>query len=206
MGGIGSGRRYHLGAKNATDDYRMLDVRRWHRDGLLTPGRAFSWSWTLNNETVASIQVRTEAGQVILFYRHRSQGSDWKTEEYPVRLDWSRCNFGGRRVSFCPAKGCGRRVAILHGAIFACRHCYQLAYSSQQEVPMIERHAELDNKIRTQLNWEPGILNGEGHKPKGMHWRTFKRLRAEHEIFVGKSLASFIQRFGFDETAEFVQK
>ena len=25
------------------------------------------------------------------------------------------------------------------------------------------------------MGWEPGILNGEGLKPKGMHWRTFER-------------------------------
>ncbi len=25
-------------------------------------------------------------------------------------------------------------------------------------------------------NWEPGILNGHGGKPKGMHWRTYERL------------------------------
>jgi hypothetical protein len=30
--------------------------------------------------------------------------------------------------------GCGQRVAILYGGdIFACRHCYQLAYPSARE-------------------------------------------------------------------------
>ena len=34
----------------------------------------------------------------------------------------------------CPAAGCGRRVAILYrGGIFACRHCYRLAYASSRE-------------------------------------------------------------------------
>ena len=56
MGGMGSGRRSQ-GGKDATDDYRALDVRRWQRDGFLTPGRAFGWQWTRNSETVASIQV-----------------------------------------------------------------------------------------------------------------------------------------------------
>ncbi len=37
------------------NDYRALDVRRWHRDGLLTPGRAFGWQWSHNGEVTASI-------------------------------------------------------------------------------------------------------------------------------------------------------
>jgi hypothetical protein len=43
---------------------------------------------------------------------------------------------------------------------------------------------------------EPGILNGEGGKPKWMRWRTFERLAAEHDAFVGASLATMAQRFG----------
>jgi hypothetical protein len=43
---------------------------------------------------------------------------------------------------------------------------------------------------------EPGMLNGEGIKPKWMRWRTFERLAAEHAAFVGKSLAAVALRFG----------
>jgi len=195
MGGMGSGRRYQ-GGKDATDDYRALDVRRWQRDGFLTPGRAFGWQWTRNGETVASIQVRTESDRVILSYRHRS-GGEWKDELYPVRLDWSPCTYGGRRAWFlCPAAGCGRRVAILYGgSIFACRHCYRLAYPCQRETAD-DRAARRADRIRARLGWEPGILNGEGGKPKGMRWLTFHRLTAKHEAFVGESLAGMARRLG----------
>lgn len=196
MGGIGSGRRYQSG-KDTTGDYRQLDVRRWQRDGLLTPGRSFNLQWTRGGEQVASIDVRTEAGRVILSYRHRRGGADWQSEEYPVRLDWTACNYGGRRAWFlCPARGCGRRVAILYGgAIFACRHCYRLAYTSQRETAD-DRAARRANRIRRRLGWEPGILNGNGLRPKGMHWRTFERLRAEHDAFVQASLVGMAERFG----------
>jgi hypothetical protein len=50
--------------------------------------------------------------------------------------------------------------------------------------------------LRAQLGWEPGILNGEGGKPKWMRWRTFERLAAEHDAFVGASLAAMAMRFG----------
>ena len=180
-----------------TDDYRRLDVRRWQRDGLLAPGRAFGSPWTRDGETVVSIRVRTEADRVILSYRHRSGGGEWKDERYPVRLDWTVCTYGGRRAWFlCPARGCGRRVAILYGGgIFACRHCYRLAYPSQREAGY-DRAARPADGIRARMGWEPGILNGKGWKPKGMHWRTFERLNAEHDAFVGVSLAGMAERLG----------
>ena len=196
MGGIGSGQHWYYGAKDTTSDYRLIDVRRWERYGLLTPHQAFGWQWFRDGETVASIRVRTEPGQVILTYRHRSGGGDWKDQSYPIQLDWSACNFGGKRSWFrCPAKGCGQRVAILYGGtIFACRHCHQLAYPSQRETDY-DRVARRADKIRKRLGWEQGILNPRGwKKPKGMHWRTFERLSAEHDAFVAESLAGINQQ------------
>jgi len=197
MGGMGSGRRWHFGANDTTDDYRSIDVRRWRRDGLLDAHQSFGWQWSRHGEVVASIRARTEPDRVILTYRHRSGGSDWKDESYPVYLDWTPCHLGGQRPWFlCPARGCGRRVAILYGgAIFACRHCYRLAYLSQRETDD-DRAARRADRIRERLGWEPGILNGNGLKPKGMHWRTFERLTAEHDVFVEESLAGMAQRFG----------
>lgn len=194
MGGFGSGRQ---GGKGTTNSYRVLDVRRLQRDGLLMPGRAFGWSWTRNGETVASIQVRTEADQVILMYSHRSGGGEWKREEYPVSLDWTPCNYGGRRAWFrCPAAGCGRRVALLYlggAGIFACRHCHRLAYACERETAD-DRAARRADRIRERLGWDMGILNPPGWKPKGMHWRTFKRLESQHDAFVNASLAGMARR------------
>lgn len=199
MGGIGSGRRYH-GGKGTTSDMRALDVRRLQRDGLLTPGRAFGWNWSRNGVTIASIQMRIEQGRVILNYRSRSNGGEWEAMEYPVRLEWTPCNLGGQRAWFlCPAQRCGRRVAILYGGrVFACRHCHRLNYQCQRETDD-DRAARRADTIRRRLGWEAGILNGEGGKPKGMHWQTFERLRAEHEAFVSASLAGMAQRLGLFE-------
>lgn len=196
MGGIGSGRRYQ-GGKDTTSDMRALDIRRLQRDSLLTRGQAFGWKWTRNDEEVASIQIRTEADRVILNYRSRSNGGEWQPMEYPVHLEWTECNLGGARPWFlCPARGCGRRVAILYGgAIFACRHCHNLNYECQRESDD-DRAARRADTIRRRLGWEPGILNGVGCKPKGMHWRTFERLTAEHEASVGESLAGMARRLG----------
>ena len=193
MGGIGSGRRQ--GGKGTTSDMRAFDVRRLQRAGLLTLGRTFVWHWTCNDENVASIQVRTEVDRLNLSYRIRSNGGEWQPMEYPLYLQWTPCNLGGRRVWFlCPAKGCGRRVAILFGgAIFACRHCHKLAYQCQRETDD-DRAMRRAETIRRRLGWLPGIDNPECGKPKGMHWRTFERLKAEHDAFADASWAGMSKR------------
>lgn len=46
------------------------------------------------------------------------------------------------------------------------------------------------DKIREKLNWEPGFLNGNGCKPKGMHWKTFEHLQKEHDVYAKKSTSA----------------
>lgn len=195
MGGWGSG-RWQSG-RNTTSDYRALDIRHLAKEHMLVPGKGFGWQWSRDGEVIASIQIRVSEDYLTLNYRARNHGEDWQTFDYRVFLDWTACRLGGRRAWFrCPARGCGRRVAVLYGGtIFACRHCHQLAYDSQNEQwdDRVTRRAE---KIRQRLGWEPGILNGNGYKPKGMHWRTFERLQAEHDAYVDASLAHMMMRFG----------
>lgn len=197
MGGYGSGSGWRSGAKSTTDDYRRLDVRRWQREGMLKPGYWGGWQWTRDGVEVASIRMRTEEGRVVLMYRHRSYGAEWKDEEYPVRIVRTRCNLGGYRPWFiCPACGCGRRVAILYGgAIFACRRCHHLAYTSSRK-DFDGRMTRRADTIRARLGWEPGILNGTGEKPKWMRWRTFRRLASQHDKFVNQSLQAVAMKFG----------
>ena len=195
MGGFGSGRGQR--GKDTTNDMHSLDIRKLQRDGLLTPGRAFGWHWTCNGNEVASIRMRTEVDRVILNYRSRSNGGnggDWQPMECPVTLEWTPCNLGGRRAWFlCPAKGCGRRVAILYGgSIFACRHCHRLAYDCQRETDG-DRAMRRADTIRRRLGWGAGIANPPGEKPKGMHWRTFERLKAEHDAFANASWADMAE-------------
>jgi hypothetical protein len=81
------------------------------------------------------------------------------------------------------------------GGIFACRHCYQLAYPSSRE-DAGGRATRRADRLRARLGWEPGILNGGGEKPKWMRWHTFDRLTAEHDAFVSESVAGMALRFG----------
>ncbi len=195
MGGFGSGRKFGV---DCTDDYRSIDVRRWQRDGYLVPGRYLDWQWTRNGEKVAAISVKVESGRLRLIYSYRRNGDDWENLDYPVTLQSTACHYGGERYWFiCPAAGCGRRVAVLFlgGKIFACRHCYRLAYKSQREAHD-DRATRKADKTRAKLNWEPGILNLPGNKPKGMHWKTYLRLMEEYRDYANQALLGITAKMG----------
>lgn len=194
MGGLGSGNQWKSG-KPVTMNYRALDVRRLNRDGLLWAGHSFVWTWSSNGKLISSINIRSEEQWLVLNYINRSAGDDWEKMEYTVGLDYTDCHLGGQRPWFlCPARGCGRRVAILYaGTIFACRHCHKLVYQSQRELKG-DRAMRMADGIRRKLGWEPGILNRNGGKPKRMRWKTFFRMLAKHDALVDQSLAHVVRR------------
>jgi hypothetical protein len=101
--------------------------------------------------------------------------ADGQVVRNPVRL-----RLAGRRY--------WQSKQILYGGgIFACRQCYQLAYASSRE-DAGDRASRRPDRLRVRLRWEPGILNGEGDKPKWMRCRTFERLAAKHDDLVGRSM------------------
>jgi hypothetical protein len=187
MGGYGSGRRWN--SRTTTCDYQQLDVRRWQRDGLLLAGQSFIRGWW-SVEVIAALEVRAKPDHLILSHVVRR-------EQYSVRLAWTPCNYGGARVWFlCPARGCGRRVAILYGSgALACRHCYQLAYPSQQES---ERHRMLHRAqaIRMRLRGSPSLADPFPERPKGMHRRTYKQLFSEAHAREGAFLVDTLAFLG----------
>ncbi|AKH19901.1 hypothetical protein [Sedimenticola thiotaurini] len=196
MGGMGSGRRWYTEQKATIEDYRWLDVRYLKRHDLLLPGRSCTINWSRNGIVNGTIKLSAEPDRVILDYRYCRENEKWISMHYPIGLTWTKCNIGGKRPWFlCPAQGCNRRAAILYlgSNIFACRHCYNLSYTSQGET-WDERAARRADRIRDKLGWEPGFLNGNGWKPKGMHWNTFERLTTQHDAFVQLSLAGIAER------------
>ncbi len=194
MGGFGSGRRGRL---DVTAHYRRLDVRVLHRAGALNAGWRGGWCWYRREAKVAEINIEASEASVRLRYTVTSNG-ERKDYDYAVLLTRTGCNYGGARPWFlCPC--CGRRVAILYGgAMFACRRCYRLAYEVQRESDT-DRAIRRADAIRARLGWEPGILNGEGGKPKAMHWRTFWRLRAEHSRLTGGVTQAWARQLGIVE-------
>ncbi len=199
MGGSGSGRHWQYNANGTVDNYRSIDIRKWRREGLLTPGATFKAKWLRDGEPFGTVKVLVAEKYCLLSYRYRNS-NDWVDASYPIDIEWTPCNLGGKRPWFlCPAKQCGRRVAILYGGtVFACRNCYRLSYPSQRENAG-DRSTRKDEKVRSRLGWEPGFLNGNGVKPKGMHWQTFTRLCHMHNELVNLSLKDAVSRFGIND-------
>jgi hypothetical protein len=142
-------------------------------------------------------QVEVETDRLVLNYRHHDGDSEWKNESYTVRIVRTPCRLGGTRPWFLsPARGCGRRVAVLYGGgIFACRQCQQLTYRSTRE-NVSDRAMRRGDRLRARLGWEPGILNGDGEKPKWMRWETFYRLSDQHDDFMRASMDEMLRKFG----------
>ncbi len=180
MGGPGSGRWCRWDRRALVEDYLALDVRQMHHQGFLRPGRPRLWSWRYEDGHTPSISYQVCASQgsevtgVILDYRTGS-GEDMR---YQVAVEWTPCNYGGQRPWFlCP--DCGRRVAILYGGLrFLCRGCSGLRYLSQRGGPA-DRLLLKTQRIRERLGGSASTAEPFPGKPKGMHCRTYERLRRQ---------------------------
>jgi hypothetical protein len=156
-------------------------------EGRLQPGQMFSYRWKIAGRPV--ISVRTLSDRLLLTYAvQRSPQAPPIRMEQQVRLVWTPCHFGGNRPWFlCSGNSqgqhCRRRVAKLYGGLglFACRHCWQLVYQSQRQSPPV-RAARKAMAIRMRLGGSENLSCPFPAKLKGMHWRTYERLRAEAEI------------------------
>jgi hypothetical protein len=163
-----------VGRRATCESSLSIDVREWHRHGLLRhDGLRFTWSWTRHCEPLGSIEARTEADAVVLIF---TGSRDWKSVEQRVPLVWTKCHFGGGRCWFRCC--CGRRAAILYmrnASIFACRHCCDLVFASQREIP---RHRAISRaqKLRMRLGGSANLLEPFPRKPPRMHRRTFFKL------------------------------
>lgn len=175
--------------KRSSQTMHPLDIRKIYRAGLLQPGKSFAWEWTSGGNRVAGIDLSVETSQVILSYRTRGNNGEWQDMDYPVRVTWTPCNYGGHRPWWCcPIYGCGQRVAVLFGGrVYACRRCQKVAYQSTRETP-IDQAIRRAEKARKRLGWITGIVNGAGAKPKGMHAKTFERLQAMHDASAYRAL------------------
>lgn len=133
-----------------------------------------------------------EAVDVRCYLAHGRSNSSVPLWDCQVSIVSTRPNFGGLRYWFvCPV--CSRRCATLyrlkHRNGAACRVCLKLNYPSQHE-RALDRNLRRCSKLRQRLGWPPGVANGEGGRPPGMHRSTFTTLTAEHRRLAIKVNAS----------------
>lgn len=171
MGALGSGCWTRVGCKAKTEERLVFDIRLLRRTGLLRPGR-------LHFQDGAVVDV--EEGRAT----YRKQWA-YAVEHDPVVIEevipilWRNCHLGGSRPLFsCP--GCTRQCFILysHGAVYRCRKCARLAYSSQSRRSW-QRARDRANRLLRRLH--PAALLGSRlpPRPSRMHHKTYDKLIAE---------------------------
>ena len=163
---FGAGRpAYRAKAENLM----RLDIRVWHKQGLLRSGVTRSWSWSRSGKPAGSIRFSIDDSQIRFMYS--INGSD---ASQTISRTSTPCHFGGSRQWFC-CPICQKRTALLYmrSARFACRACQKVAYSSQSE-DVMDRMVRKQNQIETSIK-------ENAKRPRGMRQSTMKLLFARLE-------------------------
>ena len=209
MGGFGSTRWNWSSTKDTVEANPSLDIDRLNRAGCLRPGYRGGWKWTRDGEPVAWLRFWRDGDRLVLSYRVRPHGGEWRDVEQPTTIVGMPCRFGGTRPYFvCPGMingiDCCRWVTKLYGAgrYFLCRHCYRLAYASQRE-DRYDRALRRADKIRVRLGGKPGTAWVFPDRPKGMHHQTYERLQSaalNDEILADERLGILVARLQRSES------
>lgn len=174
MGGYGSGARNRWASK--TDEFHKIDLADFKRSWF-ERSRVGTIRWSRGGNPTGSVGYRLAPDHLYLEYSFTRQG-----EKVPVNERFE-CAFteqplgGHRRWIVC--RSCQKRCRVLYGAsYFRCRQCYQATYPSQYE-PFRIKGLNRAERARDRLGGEPGFAHMFPDKPKGMHWRTYRRLQRQ---------------------------
>ena len=181
MGGLGSGRSASYGMLvDKCEDFLRIDLAFLRKRRALTVGNSGQLTWSRRGEQYASIQYVVEPNGLRLIYRTRPRGGDWQDVVDLIPFTETPTQFGGARQWFaCPS--CQRRCRILYGGSnFRCRTCHGLKYESQYEDPIC-RATSQRHKLRGRLGQHDSLDEPFPDKPKGMHWKTYRRLAGRDE-------------------------
>ena len=194
--------RYPTPATTPTvEDCRVLNVNKF-TDAVEHPGASGTIRWGPEDDPSASIGLhllpQTGDAKKVAALRLEYTITDARTQEetthdYRVPLEYTECNFGGKRPWFrCSGvvngEHCNRRVAKLYrpprGDLFLCRHCYDLGYTSsrtsgdelkQAELRYRRAFAKADAKNRRP---HPNSIEQpySPERPVGIHHDTYEEL------------------------------
>jgi hypothetical protein len=202
LSGFGSGRYGYMPGqkrpKTTVEECLCLDIGWLHRRGMLTPGNISTISWSYTNTTPDKEKEDRSAGSIGIYaldtalklpYVVANPDADEKREHsINVPIVYIPCNYGGARPYFtCP--DCRRRVLKLYKppshATFSCRHCCDLTYRSCQDSGDDHARARAHTGrecrklgIKEYRNCDDTYYKAYVmERPKGMHKKTFERLR-----------------------------
>jgi hypothetical protein len=110
----------------------------WERSGTIT----WTSGWDKHESSVGvEVSLINGDGYLRIHYTQTDRDTNEKKDfDYKIPLTTTPCRYGGKRYWFiCPwyknGNYCGKRVGVLYknGDYFACRHCYDLTYSSKKQ-------------------------------------------------------------------------
>jgi len=138
--------RYYWSKKTESDSLKKIQnwwlkkhgyLEDWGRLGIIKWINSFSGT---ESSVVIFTLAYGEDRYLRINYTQTDEDKNKKEFDYKIPLTTTKCYFGGYRYWFiCPGyvNGvyCGRRVGVLYkdGNYFACRHCYDLSYVSNNQ-------------------------------------------------------------------------
>lgn len=161
----------------------------WRRRGHVPKNRIESYlsldcSWCYDKreyplEEGKDIWIHGHCLKLFSSYALDSFQHNGETFQYKIPVVITKCNYGGERHWFlCPLSTCQRRSKKLYlhnQKAFLCRKCLNLAYTTQNR-SAVDRI--IDKKWRL-IEKYGGSSEYSVQKPKGMHQKTFNRIRDE---------------------------
>lgn len=163
-----------------------VDIRAWHKRGLLWDGGANTWSWSRGGESAGSIRFSVSEQSVRLTYA--VNGLD---ASQTITRTSTPCHYGGSRPWFvCPVCQCRTALLYMRSGRFACRNCQRVSYATQSGTSH-DRVCNLYHRLVAKI---------EDGKPKWQRWATFNRLEDRFErvsLQFDQSLYGRLQSLGF---------
>jgi hypothetical protein len=195
VGSKGSGNWIQRGSKPTVESQNQLDLRWMKKKGCLHLGASGSISWSSGGQQIKTADFFVERDNLVLKFRYGPRGIGESEVKTSIEFDRTPCNYGGARIWF-RCGGCSRRTPVVYwiDRYFLCRRCCGLVYQSQNE-GQADRLWRKAQEIRTRLG---GNVNTFGPflRPKGMHWRTYWRYRAQVRQLEDRIADIIIRRFG----------
>ncbi|MCP4570634.1 MAG: hypothetical protein GY841_23865 [FCB group bacterium] len=191
-------------AKTTVEECLNLNINNLNRDSkgqtCLKPGLSGTIDWKDGKNRIGvTTYHNNETGLLFLRLDFTNKGENIR-QEVPITL--TGMPTGGKRPWFiCSVNRdgvfCGRRVGKLflpsYGKLFACRHCYDLAYKSQQE--WINPRSKALFKSIQML----GALEWSARQGKATRRRVYESLNKDNKLYRNLKKAGLLPD-GYEET------
>ena len=160
------------------------------RECHIIPGkdgsRVMRWHSSRTKKETGSVYIWADAGGITVDYTWSANNEPSRPMQERIEWAWLRVGYGTRAYFSCPV--CGRRCGriMFRAGRWVCKKCAGACSDTENDRPHYRLMGRYQKIRRERLGWEPG--EDYGFKPKGMHQKTFDRLRQQADELEGKCL------------------